>query len=129
MRRIATWLAATAIALVLLLSFPTSHGGAKTRGVLAVGLSGSTATGVAVSTRYGPVQVQVVVSAGKVVTATAVEYPTGGRDGEINSYAIPVLQSETVTAQSAAIDTVSGATFTSEGYKQSLQSALDQAHL
>jgi len=128
--RIASWLAATAALLAVLLSFPTSQGaGTRARGVLAAGTSGNTVTGAAANTRYGPVQVQLVVAAGKVVSATAISYPTGGRDSEISSYALPILQQEAVTAQSAQIDTVSGATFTSRGYVASLQSALDLAHL
>ena len=56
------------------------------------------------------------------------EYPNGnGRDQQINSYALPQLVSETLSAQSASIDMVSGATYTSQGYLQSLQSAIDQA--
>jgi uncharacterized protein with FMN-binding domain len=90
----------------------------------------ATYDGAAADTPYGPVQVELQVSGGKIVAATAIQYPeSGGRDREINSYAIPVLQQETVAAQSARIDTVSGATFTSDGYLQSLQSALDAAHL
>lgn len=89
-----------------------------------------TVNGTSVDTRYGPVQVQIQVRGSKIVSATAIDYPqSGGRDREINSYAIPVLQSETLAAQSAQIDTVSGATYTSDGYMQSLQSALDAAHL
>jgi uncharacterized protein with FMN-binding domain len=89
-----------------------------------------TYTGAAADTRYGPVQVQITVTNGKVVKATAVEYPTQDpRDAEINAYAIPQLQAETVAASSARIDMVSGATYTSEGYLQSLQSALDSAGL
>ena len=86
--------------------------------------------GTSVDTPYGPVQVQVAVRSGHVVRATAIDYPQGtGRDREINSQAIPMLQQETLTAQSAHIDTVSGATFTSDGYRESLQAALDAAHL
>jgi uncharacterized protein with FMN-binding domain len=89
-----------------------------------------TYTGDAVDTRWGPVQVQITVTGGKVTAAQAVQYPNGnGRDAEINSYALPVLSQEAVQKQSAQIDTVSGATVTSDGYVQSLQSALDQAHL
>jgi uncharacterized protein with FMN-binding domain len=89
-----------------------------------------TYTGDAVDTRWGPVQVQITVTGGKVTAAQAVQYPNGnGRDAEINSYALPVLSQEAVQKQSAQIDTVSGATLTSDGYLQSLQSALDQAHL
>jgi uncharacterized protein with FMN-binding domain len=85
--------------------------------------------GEAAGTRYGPVQVQITVRAGKVVAADAIVYPTQDRrDQEINSYAIPQLDDEVVQAQSAQIDTVSGATYTSEGYVRSLQSAIDQAH-
>lgn len=89
-----------------------------------------TFTGDAADTRYGPVQVQITVVDGKITAATAVEYPQNDhRDQEINAYAIPVLEQETVAAQSAGIDLVSGATYTSDGYQQSLQSALDQAQL
>ena len=92
--------------------------------------STKTYTGDALMTRWGPVQVQITVTGGKITAAQAVQYPNGnGRDAEINSYALPVLNQEAVAAQSAQIDTVSGATVTSDGYLQSLQSALDQAHL
>ncbi len=86
--------------------------------------------GTSVGTDYGPVQVQIEVRSGRILRAVAIDYPQGsGRDQEINSYAIPLLQQETVAAQSSRIDTVSGATFTSDGYRQSLQAAIDAAHL
>jgi uncharacterized protein with FMN-binding domain len=86
--------------------------------------------GSSADTPYGPVQVQLKIRSGRIVSATAIDYPQGGQtDQEINSQAIPILQHETVQAQSAHIDTVSGATFTSGGYLQSLQAALDAAHL
>lgn len=89
-----------------------------------------TYTGDSVETRWGPVQVKITVSGGKITAAEAIEHPSGNpKDEEINSYAIPQLNSETLTAQSASIDMVSGATYTSDGYIQSLQSALDQANL
>jgi uncharacterized protein with FMN-binding domain len=92
--------------------------------------STKTVTGSAVDTQFGPVQVRITVTNGKVTTATAVEYPnTDPRDQQINAYAIPVLEKETVGATSANIDMVSGATYTSEGYLQSLQSALNAAGL
>jgi uncharacterized protein with FMN-binding domain len=76
------------------------------------------------------VQVQIRVSGTRIVAADAIVYPTQDRrDQEINSYAIPVLDDEAVQAQSAGIDTVSGATYTSAGYRASLQSAIDAAHL
>jgi uncharacterized protein with FMN-binding domain len=94
------------------------------------GSGGRAVTGSEVQTRWGPVQVKVTVSGGRVTDVTAVEYPTENpRDQQINSYALPELRTEALAAQSADIDTVSGATYTSEGYKQSLQSALDAAGL
>lgn len=89
-----------------------------------------TVTGAAAETRYGPVQVQITVAAGKLTGVTALEYPENDpRDAQINSYAIPQLNSEVLAARSADIDMVSGATYTSDGYLTSLQSALDQAGL
>ena len=88
----------------------------------------TTVTGSAADTMYGPVQVQITVKNGKVTAAQAVQYPQESpRDQEINSYAIPVLNQEAVSAGSAQIDGVSGATYTSGGYVNSLQSALDKA--
>jgi uncharacterized protein with FMN-binding domain len=90
----------------------------------------SKVTGATAQTRWGPVQVQITVSGGKITDVTAVDYPNGnGRDQQINSYALPVLAKEAVAAQSANIDHVSGATVTSDGYVQSLQSAIDKANL
>ena len=89
-----------------------------------------TVTGDTVQTRWGPVQVRVTIKNGKITDVTAVQYPQDNpRDQEINSYALPQLRSEALSAQSASIDTVSGATYTSQGYQQSLQSALDSAGL
>ncbi|MFD0263477.1 FMN-binding protein [Kitasatospora indigofera] len=87
-----------------------------------------TVTGSAANTRFGPVQVKVTLDGTKITKVEAVEYPTHDRrDQEINSYAVPLLNQEALDAQSADIDVVSGATFTSQGYTTSLQSALDQA--
>ncbi|MEO7058438.1 MAG: FMN-binding protein [Lapillicoccus sp.] len=89
-----------------------------------------TFTGDSVQTRWGDVQVAITVVDGKITQSEAVTYPqNNGRDQEINAYALPVLAQEVTQAQSAQIDAVSGATVTSDGYIQSLQSALDQAHL
>ena len=86
-----------------------------------------TVTGAAWPTIYGPVQVKVTVTNGKVTAVTAVEYPQETpRDYQINAYAIPQLNSETLAAGSASIDSVSGATYTSQGYIGSLQNALDK---
>lgn len=87
-----------------------------------------TVTGEAADTRYGPVQVKITVKNGKLAAADAVVYPQNDpRDAQINAYAIPELGKEALAAGSARIDTVSGATYTSEGYVASLQSALDKA--
>jgi len=84
-------------------------------------------TGTAVDTRYGPVQVKVTFSGTTITAVDTVQAPNGnGRDQEINQQALPILQQEVLSAQSANIDTVSGATYTSEGYIQSVQSAIDQ---
>ena|ERR1041384_7525877 len=98
-------------------SDPTASSGTKT------------VTGDAADTRYGPVQVAVTFSGKKITKIDVVEYPTeSGRDREINSYAIPELNQEAMSAQSAKIDGISGATYTTEGYVQSLQSAIDKAN-
>jgi uncharacterized protein with FMN-binding domain len=89
-----------------------------------------TYTGSTASTRWGDVQVTITVTNGKITGVQVPVYPNNnGRDQEINASALPVLTQETLTAQNANIDTVSGATVTSDGYRQSLQSALDAAHL
>lgn len=87
-------------------------------------------TGTTAQTQWGPVQLQLTVTGGKITAVTALQLPSGnGRDVEINDQAVPILVQETLAAQSARIDSVSGATYTSEGYLTSLQSALDQAGL
>lgn len=87
-----------------------------------------TVDGAAEMTSYGTVQVQVTITGGKITDVTAIDYPqTDGRDIQINGYAIPQLRAQVLQAQSAKIDGVSGATFTSDGYLTSLQSALDAA--
>jgi uncharacterized protein with FMN-binding domain len=89
-----------------------------------------TVTGSVAPTRWGPVQVQLAVSNGKITNVSVVQYPnSNGKDQQINARALPVLVAETLKAQSASIDVVSGATVTSNGYLTSLQSALDKAGL
>jgi uncharacterized protein with FMN-binding domain len=86
-----------------------------------------TVTGDSINTRWGPVQVKITVSNGKITSATAVDYPENNpRDEQINATAIPTLQQESIGQSTSKIDMVSGATYTSEGYIQSLQSALDK---
>jgi uncharacterized protein with FMN-binding domain len=165
MRRVILAICATAVGLVLLLTFkthtqsgvpgpapaaalgtPTPGSGAAgngTAGASASAASGSaapanstsaksgaakTVTGAAWPTIYGPVQVRITVTGGKVTAVAATEYPEETpRDYQINSFAIPQLNSEALAAGSAKIDTVSGATYTSGGYVGSLQNALDKA--
>ncbi|MFH9861302.1 FMN-binding protein [Streptomyces sp. NPDC017202] len=147
LRRVVLASAATVSGIVLVLSLkphtaptvaglasspvPSSSSGASSG---SGGSSGSTVTGTrtltgdSVQTRYGPVQVRVTVKDGRLTDVTAVAYPQENpRDQQINGYAIPQLTREALSAQSADIDTVSGATYTSDGYRQSLQSALDSA--
>lgn len=106
---------------------PTSPAGAPTTaGQPATG--SVTVDGAAEMTRYGVVQVQVVITNGAISDVVAVQYPQQDRmDQQINSQAIPMLRSQVISAQSAKIDGVSGATFTSDGYITSVQSALDAA--
>jgi len=84
-------------------------------------------TGPTVSTRFGPVQVKIEISGGTVTDVIAIQLPSGGRSGRISDVAEPTLHDQALAAQSAAIDGVSGATYTSRAYEQSLQAALDQA--
>lgn len=99
------------------------------------GTSGSssvsgTFTGDSVQTRYGAVQVEIVVVDGAVTSADAVQHPDRDHESaQINSWAVPALNDQVVSAQSANISMISGATVTSMGYLTSLQSAFDQAGL
>ncbi|MFI1921144.1 FMN-binding protein [Streptomyces sp. NPDC020377] len=153
LRRIVLASAATVSGMVLLLSLkphttpavagpastpaPSSSSGASTGTAGSDGTTGSdgsaatgtrSLTGDSVQTRWGPVQVRVTLKGGRLTNVTAVTYPQENpRDQQINAYAIPQLTREALTAQSADIDTVSGATYTSDGYRRSLQSALDSA--
>jgi uncharacterized protein with FMN-binding domain len=155
MRRIVLWFMSTLTALVLLFGYSTStsgptaaggqaavvssggttsggttSGGSTSGGADTTSGTAATVTGAVAQTRWGPVQVEITVDGSTITDVAVVQYPDdNGRDREINSYALPVLVQETVDAQSADIDMVSGATVTSEGYLESLQSALDQAGL
>ena len=152
MKRIATWFLSTVTVVVLMFGYHTSTnstlsatsqpafvGSSSTSGSTSSTTksnggsnsnTSSTATGDVAQTRWGPVQVELTVKAGSVTEVRVLQYPTGNStDEQINSYALPVLIQETLDSQSANIDMVSGATVTSVGYQQSLQSALDQAGL
>jgi uncharacterized protein with FMN-binding domain len=89
--------------------------------------AGRVLTGDSIFTRYGPVQVELTVKGATITEIRMLAYPYNSpRDQQINTQALPILISETLDAQSSNIDMVSGATYTSQGYVQSLQSALDQ---
>ena len=158
MKRIATWFLSTVTVVVLMFGYHTSTNSTlsatsqpafvgssstsgstssttKSNGNSTGNSAGSnsnskTVTGDVAQTRWGPVQVELTVKAASVTEVRVLQYPTGNStDEQINSYALPVLIQETLDGQSASIDMVSGATVTSVGYQQSLQSALDQAGL
>jgi uncharacterized protein with FMN-binding domain len=85
-------------------------------------------TGAPVMTDYGPVQVRLTMRGRRIVAITNLALPFDrSRSQMISHVAGPLLRTEALAAQSARIDVVSGATYTSNGYAQSLQSALDQA--
>ena len=144
MRRIVIWLASTIAIVVLLFGYHTSTN--KSTSAATVPSAGAptttsspqdsssnssnikTYTGSVAQTRWGPVQVKITVQDGRLTKVTVLQQPNGNRrDQEINDQALPILIDETVSAQSAKIDMVSGATVTSEGYLQSLQAAIDEA--
>jgi uncharacterized protein with FMN-binding domain len=86
-----------------------------------------TIVGSTVQTRFGAMQVSVTFDGADVTDVQALQYPAWHRESEqINAYAVPILVREAVAADSATIDTVSGATVSSEAFRQSLQSAIDQ---
>ena len=87
-----------------------------------------TYTGPSVDVNWGYVQVQATIQNGKLSDVQVVQYPNERQTSlSINSIAVPELQQEAIQAQSANVDLISGATLTSEGFQESLQSALDQA--
>ncbi|PVE10896.1 FMN-binding protein [Streptomyces scopuliridis] len=87
-----------------------------------------TVVGDAVDTQYGPVQVRITVAGGKITKSEAVQAPDAdARSQSVTADAVPQLDQAAVTAQNARIDAVSGASYTSQGYRDSLQSALDKA--
>jgi uncharacterized protein with FMN-binding domain len=102
-------------------------GSGNSQGSGSGGTRSKTVTGSVAQTQYGPVQVRITVAGGKITKAEAVQAPKGGLSDQKTAMAIPKLNQEAVAAGNAKIDSVSGATYTSSGYQQSLQSALDQA--
>ncbi len=147
MRRIATWIAATVVGVVLLFTYRTSTAGPSRSTPAAAGVAGivsgpdtaatgsgdatTVVNGTVAQTQWGPVQVQVKVKiAGNQITDVVVlQQPDGNRrDQEINDYALPLLRAQVLQAQSATINGVSGATVTTDGYRESLQAALATVH-
>jgi uncharacterized protein with FMN-binding domain len=92
------------------------------------GPADGTYTGSSVDTRFGSVQVAVTLSSGAITDVTALHLTDAeGRSVQISNEAAPILQQEVLASQSASVSNVSGATYTSDAYLQSVQSALDQA--
>ena len=109
-------------------SAPVGAAAASPAPVSAGSGTGTAVTGDAIATPYGPTQVRVTLNAGKIVKVTVLQHTDDGINSQmIDGHALPLLNSETLTAQSAKIDAVSGASYTSAGYIKSLQSALDKA--
>lgn len=140
MRRTVVTVLATLAGLVLLLSLKPHHAappaavapqhtGPTPAPTSSGGTRSGTVTGQVVHTKYGPVQVAAVLTDGRLTGVKVLQTPSdNGRDRQIAARAVPQLTKEAVAAHSAHIDAVSGASYTSEGYTQSLQSALDAAH-
>jgi uncharacterized protein with FMN-binding domain len=156
MIKVAVSLVSTAIGLVLLLSFKSHTAGAPKSALADTGAgstpaptagSGGTGTGSPsprrtkrpqgkhgiftgdpIDTPYGTMQVAAVIANNKLTSVKVLRHTdVGGRSAQIDAAALPVLKSEAMSAHSANIDVVSGATYTSQGYARSLQSALDKA--
>jgi uncharacterized protein with FMN-binding domain len=107
----------------------TSNATASTRSSTKAKTSRATkaATGAVAQNQYGNVQVRVTVAGGKITKVTALQLPQSDpKSAQISQYAAPQLQNEVLAAQSARIHSVSGASYTSQSYDTSLQSALDQ---
>lgn len=86
-----------------------------------------TITGPAISYFFGTAQVEVTLVNGQITDVQAVQLPNEGRSGWISQQVEPMLHDEVLSAQSGQINLISGATYTSQAYAQSLQAALDQA--
>ena len=106
---------------------PSAGAGAGAGASASASVSGNFA-GSSVSTRYGSVQVQIVVVSGKITDVVALHLTDqGGRSVQLSNQAAPILRSEVLKAQSAKVNGVSGATYTSVAYLASLQAAIDKA--
>jgi uncharacterized protein with FMN-binding domain len=95
---------------------------------VAAKLTDGTFTGTTTQTRYGPVQVEITVSGGSITDVKALQLTNAEqRSVQISNQAAPLLRAEVLKAQSASVATISGATYTTDGYLSSLQSAIDKA--
>ena len=130
-------IAATGLGLVLLFTFKTpdtpsvmGRPPAAASGTAAPANNGrQQVDGDVIPTQFGDIQIRLIESGGKIVDVQALQLPFDRqRSHEISQFVEPILRSETLRAQSAQIDLVSGATYTSDAYRTSLQSALDRAH-
>ena len=148
LRRVVLLVAGTVVGLVLVLSYRTpasnvatvgsaSQSSGVTTSASGGGNGGSkptpttaatkTATGNTINTQFGPVQVQVTATGGKITDVQALALPNGDPgSSQVSAYAGPQLHQQALSAQSANINGVAGASYTSQGYQQSLQSALTQ---
>jgi uncharacterized protein with FMN-binding domain len=127
MRRLTLWTLATTVLLVLLFSYRTSTIGAGTPAAAPAVAPGRPVDGTLVRTRFGPIQLRISLRNGKITDVTAITAPSGDpRTDQINAAALPKLRERALSAQSADIETVSGATYTSAGYRESLQAAIDK---
>jgi uncharacterized protein with FMN-binding domain len=108
-----------------------SSGSAASRGTAGTAAqSAGTYAGSVVQTRFGAVQVQITVKAGAITDVTALQLTDDGRKSvQISNRAAPLLRAAVIKAQSAQVQTISGATVTSDAYLSSLQAALDAANL
>jgi uncharacterized protein with FMN-binding domain len=109
---------------------PPSGGGSPTPTPTpaAIGLKNGTFAGQNVPNFFGPVQVQVVIAGGRITDVKSIQSPNDNpQSAYIASVAMPYLRQEVLQAQSAQINILSGATYDSQSYTQSVQSALDMA--
>jgi uncharacterized protein with FMN-binding domain len=108
-------------------SSTTSSGGSAASGSSTATYADGTWTGTAVSEPWGAFQVEVVVSGGSISAVSVVQAPTDRHSSSINNQAVPILTESVIASNGTSIDMVSGATWTSDSYATSLQSALDAA--
>jgi uncharacterized protein with FMN-binding domain len=126
MRRITLWLFGTIAVVALLFSYRTSTSSGSS--AAATPPTGKNVDGKLVRTKFGPVQVRITVASDKITDIVLVAVPGGNsRTDQISEAALPTLRAHALSAQSADVDTISGATTTSDAYRKSLQAAIDKA--